>query len=267
MKRYKIGEAARLLGLTTQALRFYEKEGVIKPRKSENGTRYYDVGDIVRLLSFKKYRQAELSVQEIVAHFRANELALLTAQMDAQSELLEQRAAQLIRRAQAIRRFERLLSDTRRELDRPIPCTLPRVYLLDPPLDALDSADEDVCRALNAYVDAMPDVNIVFVQPAADRAAALHLAAIEQVVEAWGLPVERAEATRPAPAVRLSVRTPLLPWSPEQMEQMRRRVAEAGFRPDPAHGLLGVHLASETLDGVVYLYARFYVPILTDEQN
>ena len=41
MKRYKIGEIARLLGLTPQALRFYEQEGVIVPGKSENGTRYF----------------------------------------------------------------------------------------------------------------------------------------------------------------------------------------------------------------------------------
>ena len=29
MTDYKIGEVARLLGLTTQALRFYEQEGVV----------------------------------------------------------------------------------------------------------------------------------------------------------------------------------------------------------------------------------------------
>ena len=30
MKEYKIGEVAKLLGLTTQALRFYEQEGMTK---------------------------------------------------------------------------------------------------------------------------------------------------------------------------------------------------------------------------------------------
>ena len=60
---------ARLLGLTTQALRFYEQEGVVTPKKSENGTRYYDEDQLILLLSFKKYRQADFSVQDIVTHF------------------------------------------------------------------------------------------------------------------------------------------------------------------------------------------------------
>ena len=70
MTFYKIGEVARLLGLTTQALRFYEQEGVVTPKKSENGTRYYDEDQLILLLSFKKYRQADFSVQDIVTHFR-----------------------------------------------------------------------------------------------------------------------------------------------------------------------------------------------------
>ena len=69
MTDYKIGEVARLLGLTTQALRFYEQEGVVTPKKSENGTRYYDEDQLILLLSFKKYRQADFSVQDIVTHF------------------------------------------------------------------------------------------------------------------------------------------------------------------------------------------------------
>ena len=52
MTFYKIGEVARLLGLTTQALRFYEQEGVVTPKQSENGTLYYDEDQLILLLSF-----------------------------------------------------------------------------------------------------------------------------------------------------------------------------------------------------------------------
>ena len=39
--KYRIGEVAKLLGVTTSAIRFYEKMGMVKPEKNvENGYRY-----------------------------------------------------------------------------------------------------------------------------------------------------------------------------------------------------------------------------------
>ena len=65
MRRYKIGEMAKLLGLTTQALRFYEQEGIVTPYKSENGTRYFTEPDIVRLMAFKRFRLMNFTVQDV----------------------------------------------------------------------------------------------------------------------------------------------------------------------------------------------------------
>ena len=84
MTRYKIGDIARLLGLTTQALRYYEQEGVVIPQKSENGTRYYTSSDLIRLLSFKKYQFSEFTVQDVAAHFRAGSLGGLIDRLGAQ---------------------------------------------------------------------------------------------------------------------------------------------------------------------------------------
>ena len=94
MTDYKIGEVARLLGLTTQALRFYEQEGVVTPKKSENGTRYYDEDQLILLLSFKKYRQADFSVQDIVTHFfKEDDLSGLRGQTLARRDMLLEQSA------------------------------------------------------------------------------------------------------------------------------------------------------------------------------
>ena len=103
MTNYKIGEVARLLGLTTQALRFYEQEGVVTPKKSENGTRYYDEDQLILLLSFKKYRQADFSVQDIVTHFKDDHLAGLRTQLLTQRDAL--RPIWMSRRSAPVRRF------------------------------------------------------------------------------------------------------------------------------------------------------------------
>ena len=51
MSRYiKIGEAAKLLGVTPQTVRRWEREGQVVPvRRSEGGTRYYDLKQLLGL--------------------------------------------------------------------------------------------------------------------------------------------------------------------------------------------------------------------------
>lgn len=40
-KKYRIGDFSELIGLNSPTLRYYEKEGLIKPHRTENGLRYY----------------------------------------------------------------------------------------------------------------------------------------------------------------------------------------------------------------------------------
>lgn len=51
MSRFiKIGEAAKVLGISAQTLRRWEREGELLPdRKSEGGTRYYDLDKLLGL--------------------------------------------------------------------------------------------------------------------------------------------------------------------------------------------------------------------------
>ena len=45
--RYKIGDVSRILGISTDLLRYYEKKGVVQPQKDKsNDYRYYDTWDI-----------------------------------------------------------------------------------------------------------------------------------------------------------------------------------------------------------------------------
>ncbi|MFC1911675.1 MerR family transcriptional regulator [Chloroflexota bacterium] len=51
--RYVISVAARILGIQTYTLRYYEKIGVIEPRRSRGNTRLYSESDIVLLRRVK----------------------------------------------------------------------------------------------------------------------------------------------------------------------------------------------------------------------
>lgn len=45
-KKYKIGEFARIVGLSSYTLRYYENEGLIVSQRDENGSRFYTDEDI-----------------------------------------------------------------------------------------------------------------------------------------------------------------------------------------------------------------------------
>jgi Predicted transcriptional regulators len=44
-KRYRIGDFSELVGLNSPTLRYYEKEGLIKPHRTNSGVRYYTEQD------------------------------------------------------------------------------------------------------------------------------------------------------------------------------------------------------------------------------
>lgn len=70
--RYSIGDVSRVLGMTTSALHFYEKEGIIDTPKVESGRRYYEEADITRLISAKKYRAMGVPVRDIAQQFSSD---------------------------------------------------------------------------------------------------------------------------------------------------------------------------------------------------
>ena len=58
---YKIGEVAKLLGISSETVRYYEREGVIQSQKidQESGYRYYEALDItaITVLRYRKQRK------------------------------------------------------------------------------------------------------------------------------------------------------------------------------------------------------------------
>jgi len=45
-RHYRIGEFAKLVGLSTYTLRYYEDQGLVKSQRDENGVRFYTDEDI-----------------------------------------------------------------------------------------------------------------------------------------------------------------------------------------------------------------------------
>lgn len=65
-KLYSIGEVSKLCNISTKALRFYDKIGVIAPDEvGENGYRYYTLDTILRIPILKYYKQMGFRLEEM----------------------------------------------------------------------------------------------------------------------------------------------------------------------------------------------------------
>ena len=64
--KYKIGDVAKILGISTDLLRYYEKKGVVKPIKDKNNDyRYYEAWDINFLMDCLWMKNFGFTIEEI----------------------------------------------------------------------------------------------------------------------------------------------------------------------------------------------------------
>lgn len=80
---YTIHQLSEMLKVNSNAIRFYEKKGLIHPKRSENGYRTFNDGDISRLQLILTYRKMGFSIdvikkllekhegQDLISHFAA----------------------------------------------------------------------------------------------------------------------------------------------------------------------------------------------------
>lgn len=65
-KSYTISEVAKILNITTNKIRFYEKKGLLLPiREKDNEYRKFNAQDIIRLQSILLYRAIGLTIRDI----------------------------------------------------------------------------------------------------------------------------------------------------------------------------------------------------------
>ncbi len=62
---YKIGEVADLLGTTVRTIRYYEEEGLLRPARTEGGTRLYGERHVSRLRSILHLVENGFSLESI----------------------------------------------------------------------------------------------------------------------------------------------------------------------------------------------------------
>lgn len=86
---YRTSQLSEILGVSRDALRYYEEKGIIKPKqKKENNYREYDLYDIYTLMVTDFYKKRNLSIKEVKKLQAGSEI-------DQIEDLLEKKASEL----------------------------------------------------------------------------------------------------------------------------------------------------------------------------
>lgn len=112
----KIGDVSKLSGIGIEALRFYEKSGLLeKPARTYSGYRMYGRDVLERLAFIKQAQTLGFSLDEIrriVADARAGQ-----SPCEEVREIVRQRLEELDERMREMRRYRKELSETLAEWD------------------------------------------------------------------------------------------------------------------------------------------------------
>jgi DNA-binding transcriptional MerR regulator len=129
------GEAARVTGTSTRALRHYEAKGLVRPVRATNGYRHYDAEQVVKVAGIRMLQSIGLTLEQI-GRLYARPNADLAAVLAAQARALEEdakrieRARTYLKRARAVLEREHALglSDILDLLENSDMTTIPKAF-------------------------------------------------------------------------------------------------------------------------------------------
>ena len=105
-KFYSVGEAAKLVGMTAEALRHYDRIGLVSPHKTDEWTkyRYYTEEDIRRLNTARALRCMDLPLEEIKKVLKFNDFNHIVAFLEQAERSADEKIAELQSVKERIRR-------------------------------------------------------------------------------------------------------------------------------------------------------------------
>ena len=101
---YKNNEFSKLYGIGVDSLRYYERIGILKPRRDVNGYRLYSLKDIYKLNIVRDLRQLDFSMKQIKEYLDHQSIGNTLVLMQEEQELIQRQLKKLRAREQTIRK-------------------------------------------------------------------------------------------------------------------------------------------------------------------
>ena len=115
MKKYfKIGEIAKLYHIGTDSLRYYEKLGILTPKRSENDYRLYSLHDIWRLNVIRDLRNLDFSMEQIKDYLNNRSITSTESLFEQELSAIDNKLEELYALRENVQNRLQTLKDVRR---------------------------------------------------------------------------------------------------------------------------------------------------------
>jgi DNA-binding transcriptional MerR regulator len=117
MKKFTVGEMAKLNNISSQTLRYYDKIGLLSPEEVDEhtGYRYYNINQSAKLDLINHMKYLGMPLEKIRLLFEKNDIKLIEENVDNQLECIFQEKKRLEIMEKAALKFKDNLKEYRRE--------------------------------------------------------------------------------------------------------------------------------------------------------
>ncbi len=85
---FKIGEISKLYGIGVDSIRYYEEIGIINPKRSDSGYRYYSIHDIWRLNVIRDLRSIGFTMEQIREYLNHHTVSSSLSMLEEEKEII-----------------------------------------------------------------------------------------------------------------------------------------------------------------------------------
>ena len=158
---YTIGQISRLLGLSIEGIRNYEKGGIIRSKRTEaSNYRKYSYLDITSLIRARMYRSLGFSITETSYLTNEGSIEEILGRLSAQKEALRREIILAEHKLKRLSEIEQSLDALEGELNRVTLCESPAVYRVEFSHNGVVDFSERTVATFQAWMDCAPFVYV-----------------------------------------------------------------------------------------------------------
>lgn len=150
-KKYLISDISKILNLSKDTLRYYDKLGIVSPQKSpHNNYRYYSFEDFVVLTYVMLLRDLDIPLSEIKAAIHSSTLSDFKSLLEKQEKVIEDKLYQLNRTQHTLKSFKQDIEVAINTLGKIDICLSP-AFVYRPIHTQIDQTYSATLEAMSSY--------------------------------------------------------------------------------------------------------------------